>query len=141
MRSHGAALFFPFLLVNMLLTPLPAQDRTRQSIAEAYRWNLAELYASDAAWNGEKERLAAEIPQARVFKGTLAQGPAQLATALDAQAAHQKTLQRLFRRTRVSCSRCRSLAPSSGRPGHSSSPRSLPWSRARSNVTSRRTPA
>ena len=97
MRSHGAALFsFPFLLINMLLTPLSAQDRTRQSIAEAYRWNLAELYASDAAWNGEKERLAAEIPQARVFKGTLAQGPAQLATALDAQAAHQKTLQRLF---------------------------------------------
>ena len=86
----------PVLLVLiMLLTPVAAQERTRSSIPDAYRWNRADLYPSDAAWQAEKHRLAAEIPTAASFKGTLAGGASSLLKALDAQAAQAKTLQRL----------------------------------------------
>ena len=79
----------------MLLTPLAAQERTRSSIPEAYRWNLVDLYASDAAWQAERERLAAEIPTSATFRGTLASGGPSLQKALDTQAAQAKSLQRL----------------------------------------------
>src|SRR5215208_7876419 len=80
----------------MTLTPLSAQNSTRESIPESARWNTAELYSDDPAWQAEKERLAAEIPLARQFKGTLAAGPVPMARALDAQAAQVRRLQRLF---------------------------------------------
>ena len=79
----------------MLLTPLAAQERTRSSIPDAYRWNLVDLYASDAAWQAERERLAAEIPNAATFRGTLASGGPSLQKVLDTQAAQAKSLQRL----------------------------------------------
>jgi oligoendopeptidase F len=83
------------LVLLMLLTPVAAQERLRSSISEAYRWNLADLYASDAAWQAERAGLAAEIPAATRFKGTLASGASSLQTALATQAAQAKTLQRL----------------------------------------------
>jgi oligoendopeptidase F len=96
MRSLSVLLFALVPLVLMVIPPLVAQTRTRESIPEAYRWNLAELYPDDTAWAAEKERLAAEIPQASGFKGTLADGAAQMTAALDAQAAQVRRLQRLF---------------------------------------------
>jgi oligoendopeptidase F len=78
----------------MLLTPLAAQERTRSSIPDAYRWNLTDLYANDAEWQAGRERLAAEIPNAAMFRGALASGPS-LQKALDTQAAQAKSLQRL----------------------------------------------
>jgi oligoendopeptidase F len=83
------------LICLMLLTPFAAQERTRSSIPEAYRWSLVDLYASDAEWQAERERLAAEIPEAAALKGTLASGGPSLQKALDTQATQAKSLQRL----------------------------------------------
>ena len=52
---------------------LAAQERTRESIDVKYKWNLADLYASDAAWRTEKDALAATFGQAKAFAGTLGQ--------------------------------------------------------------------
>ncbi|HEX2311326.1 MAG TPA: hypothetical protein VHH91_11475, partial [Vicinamibacterales bacterium] len=79
----------------MLLTPLAAQEHTRSSIPDAYRWNLVDLYGSDAEWQAERERLAAEIPKAATFRGALASGGPSLQKVLDTQAAQAKGLQRL----------------------------------------------
>ena len=95
MRSLYALLFALVPLMLIVITPLVAQVRTRDAIPEAYRWNLAELYPDDTAWAAEKERLAADIPQASAFKGTLGDGASQMATALDAQTARVKRFQRL----------------------------------------------
>ena len=83
------------LICLMLLTPFAAQERTRSSIPEAYRWSLVDLYASDAEWQAERERLAAEIPEAAALKRTLASGGPSLQKALDTQATQAKSLQRL----------------------------------------------
>ena len=50
-----------------------AQERDRSKIPDALKWNLADIYASDAAWRGAKEAFAAELPDA----GTI-QGPADV---------------------------------------------------------------
>ena len=48
------------ILAAVLGSALAAQERTRESIADKYKWNLADLYPSDAAWRAEKDALAAD---------------------------------------------------------------------------------
>lgn len=72
-----------------------AQERDRSNIPERYRWNLTELYASDAAWRAAKEKAAAGIPEIREFQGTLGSSASRLANALDLLSALNKALARL----------------------------------------------
>src|SRR5882672_9919379 len=73
-----------------------AQERDRAKIPEQYKWNLADLYANEAAWRAAKEKLAAEIPQIKSFEGKLASSASTLADALDKQYALDKELSRLY---------------------------------------------
>ncbi len=73
-----------------------AQERSRETTDEKYKWNLADLYPSDEAWRTEKEKLAASLGEAKAFAGTLGASAAQLARALATQSAQEKTLARLF---------------------------------------------
>src|SRR3954468_19602294 len=50
---------------------LAAQQQERSTVPEKYRWNLAEIYPDDQAWRAAKNKLVAEIPSPRPFKGTL----------------------------------------------------------------------
>ena len=72
-----------------------AQERDRARIPDRYKWNLADLYPSDAAWRVEKDRVAAELPQLKPFQGRLASSAASLADALDKMFALDRTLSRL----------------------------------------------
>jgi oligoendopeptidase F len=89
-------LFSGAVLAAMLSGALIAQERTRESIPDKYKWNLSDLYASDAAWRAEKDALASTLGQAKAFAGTLGQSATQLAKALAVQSAQEKTLARLF---------------------------------------------
>src|SRR6185503_17647272 len=73
-----------------------AQDRDRSKIADKYKWNLSDLYPSDAAWRAAKDKAAAELPELRFFKGKLAGSPAALADALEKMSALDKQLSRLY---------------------------------------------
>jgi oligoendopeptidase F len=73
-----------------------AQDRDRSKIAEKYKWNLTDLYPSDAAWRAAKDKVAAGLPELRFFKGKLASSPAALADALEKMSALDKQLSRLY---------------------------------------------
>ena len=73
-----------------------AQERDRAGIPEQYRWNLAEIYQSDAAWRAAKDKLAAELPSLKQFDGKLVSSAATLADALDRQSALDKDLSRLY---------------------------------------------
>jgi oligoendopeptidase F len=72
-----------------------AQQRERASIPERYKWDLTQIYPSNAAWRAEKERIEKDIPAIRSLKGTLGTSPAALATALERVTATRKTLARL----------------------------------------------
>ena len=72
-----------------------AQERTRATVPDQYKWNLAELYPGDEAWQAERTRIEQDLPKARAFKGTLGQSAAQLQKALDLNAEQDKALSRL----------------------------------------------
>ena len=73
-----------------------AQDRGRSAIPDRYKWNLADLYASDEAWRAAKDKLPPQIESMAAFKGTLASSPARLADALDAANRVSKELQKIY---------------------------------------------
>jgi oligoendopeptidase F len=82
-------------LITVVAYGTHAQERTRATIQDQYKWNLAELYPGDEAWQAERTRIDQDLPKARVFKGTLGQSAAQLQKALDLNAEQDKALGRL----------------------------------------------
>jgi oligoendopeptidase F len=73
-----------------------AQSRDRAQTPDKYKWNLAELYASDAAWRSAKDKLTEDLQKLRQYQGKVASSATTLADALDLQAAFAKELGRLY---------------------------------------------
>src|SRR5215470_15583411 len=91
-------LFRPAVVASVLalLTVSPgAQERDRSKIPDKYKWNLADLYPSDASWRAAKEAFAAEIPSLEKFKGKLTTSAPGLADALDTLSSKSKEFGRL----------------------------------------------
>ncbi len=82
--------------VTALAPAAAAQDRSRAAIPDKYKWNLADLFASDDAWRAAKDKLPPQIATIASFKGTLAASPARLADALDTLNRISKDLQRVY---------------------------------------------
>jgi oligoendopeptidase F len=92
-RNRAPSLILVLVIMGTVLT---AQDRSRASIPDKYKWNLADLYPSEAAWQEAKDRLKPQIAAIAPFKGTLGTSPARLAEALDAINRVAKDLQKSF---------------------------------------------
>jgi len=58
-------------------------------------WDLSDLYASDAAWQAEFDRVRALLPKLETYKGTLGASPAALKTALQAISDVSRAVMRL----------------------------------------------
>ncbi|MEN3339702.1 MAG: oligoendopeptidase [Acidobacteriota bacterium] len=70
------------LIAGLAPAGLVAQQQERATIPEKYRWNLSEIYPDDQAWRAAKDKLVAEIPSVKPFRGTLESSPQKLADAL-----------------------------------------------------------
>jgi oligoendopeptidase F len=82
---------------SLALSPAAsAQERDRSKIADSLKWNLADIYPSDAAWRAAKEAFAAEMPALRKFEGRLTSSAGAMADGLDRMFALDKELTRLF---------------------------------------------
>jgi oligoendopeptidase F len=79
-----------------MTTMLATQERDRAKIADAYKWNLADVYPDAAAWRARKEAMAAEIPSIRAFEGRLGESAGTLADALDLVSRLDKEISRLY---------------------------------------------
>src|SRR5215470_19739732 len=86
---------FVGMALAVLTVTLGAQERDRSKIPDKYKWNLADIYPSDASWRAAKEAFAAEIPALEKFKGRLTSSPSALADALDAIYAKNKEFRRI----------------------------------------------
>ncbi len=53
-------------------------QKTREEIADKYKWNLTDIYKSDADWTKAKEALAVKAAELEKFKGTLTRSAADL---------------------------------------------------------------
>src|ERR1700738_2095105 len=77
------------LLVSVIgLTPAMAET-------PADRWNLSELYPSDAAWNADAARLEAQMKELAACKGHLGDNAARFKRCLDLQADMGKRFARM----------------------------------------------
>jgi oligoendopeptidase F len=88
------------ILVAAALTALTAgalaQERDRAKIPDQYKWNLADIYPTEAAWRAAKEKVAADLPQLARSKGKLASSAGTLAEALDRRYELDKEVSRLY---------------------------------------------
>src|SRR5689334_13923915 len=86
----------PVLALIACTVTAAAQSRDRSQTPDKYKWNLAEIYPSDAAWRAAKTKLAADLPTLRQFQGRLASSARTLADALEKQADYSKELSREY---------------------------------------------
>jgi len=62
---------------------MPTELKSREEIDARFKWNLANLYADDAAWEAEIAQVQAMLPDTRAFQGHLAEGPEMVARWLE----------------------------------------------------------
>ncbi len=94
MKSYTKSVGFFFLIITAIVF-LSAQERDRKKIADQYKWNLADLYETDNAWNQAKDKFKQEYPSVEQYKGKLGQSSATLLAAMDRLFDLTKTYSRL----------------------------------------------
>ncbi len=73
-----------------------AQERDRSKVLDKYKWDLTHIYSSDDAWKQAKDKIAADVPKLREFKGKLASSATVLANALELSSGLSKELARAY---------------------------------------------
>ena len=67
----------------------------RKDVPERYKWNLGDLYPSEAAWTKAKEALAARLPELAKDQGRLGRSPKEMASGLRSMFELELELSRL----------------------------------------------
>ncbi len=94
-RQTGAAMLTP--ATDAVVGTVPARDRS--GIPDRYKWDLANIYPTDAGWRAAKEALVAALPtlrRSRVSSPPVRRGMAdalELSTKLS-RSCHARTLTR-----------------------------------------------
>jgi oligoendopeptidase F len=73
-----------------------SQTRERSEIAAQYKWNLADLYHSDEAWDKAKDELAGRFDEVTKYKGKLTSSASTLLACLELDSQISKEFGRLF---------------------------------------------
>jgi oligoendopeptidase F len=76
--------------------PSVSQTKDRETLDERYKWNLADLFPNDQAWETEKDRIIAQIPKLGTYKGTLKGSPEQIIECMNLLYDIDKELSRLY---------------------------------------------
>jgi oligoendopeptidase F len=84
------------VLACAVLASLPAGAEERSAVPDRYKWDLRDLYPSDAAWTKAKAGLEKRIPSLGAFKGHLGDSPDALYRALAHQMDLDRDLARLY---------------------------------------------
>lgn len=93
--------FTAFLAAILFLTApatLWAADKVpdRQDIAPQYQWHLQDIYASDAQWQQDYDKLKSQLPQLATYQGKLGASPQLLLQCLKQRDQMSITLGRLY---------------------------------------------
>lgn len=82
------------LALALLLAPLTLAPVRAETAAD--RWNLADIYASTAAWDADVARLEAQFAELAACKGHLGDSAARLRQCLELQTDMNKRLYRMY---------------------------------------------
>src|SRR5215813_6865516 len=95
-RPMKRRLVIGFALVLCLVPFALAEATERSEVPAKYKWNLADLYPSEAAWTSARDGITKRIPQMSHFQGRLGVSAESLAIALDHVMKLSEDLQRLY---------------------------------------------
>ena len=84
-----------FLLVIAMTATSSARAGERQDIPDKYKWNLGDLYPSEAAWAKAKEDLGRRLPELAKHRGQLGKSAQSLLAALQSMFDLDRDLSRL----------------------------------------------
>jgi oligoendopeptidase F len=77
------------------MTATAVQAGERKDVPDKYKWNLADLYPSEAAWTAAKDALAKRLPELAKHKGRLGKSAKDLLAGLDTMFGIDRELGRL----------------------------------------------
>ncbi len=95
MRKQNKTFAFILLFTLAFSVCINAQ-KNRSEIDDKYKWDLTDLYKTDADWQKAKEEVIAEIQKIEDFKGTLTKSAANLLSCLEFNANLDKEASRLY---------------------------------------------
>jgi oligoendopeptidase F len=95
--TKWSRILFAALAAAAVTITLTAQtlERDRTKIPDRFKWKLADIYPTEAAWRAAKDELEAKLPSIDRFRGQLQTSPSTLADALDTRFGLDKELSRL----------------------------------------------
>jgi oligoendopeptidase F len=71
-------------------------QKTRTAIPDNFKWNLSDIYKSDADWREAKDSLAGKLDEVVKFKGTLTKSASGLLKCMDYDANMMKESNKLY---------------------------------------------
>ncbi|HKJ43389.1 MAG TPA: oligoendopeptidase F, partial [Sunxiuqinia sp.] len=71
-------------------------QKLREDIADKYKWNVTDIYKTDAAWRTDLDDLKAKVSQVDQFKGTLTQSASNLLKSLQFSSNINKQANKLY---------------------------------------------
>jgi len=95
-RFHPAPIVLVIFALVFTGLHAGAQQKERSAVPDRFKWDLTQIYPSDQAWRAAKEKLAANVPMIREYKGHLAESPQKLADALELTSRMAKEFSRLY---------------------------------------------
>jgi oligoendopeptidase F len=90
-RTHLALVCFG--IISMTATSVGAGER--KDVPDKYKWNLGDLYPSEAAWSKAKDELAKRLPDLAKHRGRLGKSPKEMLAALQTMFDLDRDLSRL----------------------------------------------
>ncbi len=86
------------LLILFLTMSMNAQKDlpTRDQIADKYKWNLADIYADEAAWQKDCDLVRSEAQKLATFKGKISQSAKELYSFLKLQDETEARFSRIY---------------------------------------------
>ncbi|MDA3928362.1 MAG: oligoendopeptidase F [Prolixibacteraceae bacterium] len=81
---------------SMFATMNSFSQKTREEIAEKYKWDLSDLFESEESWRTAKDDISAKLNEVEQFKGTLTQSADNLLKCLEYNASISKEASKLY---------------------------------------------
>jgi oligoendopeptidase F len=81
--------------LGITMTAASLEAAERKDVPDKYKWNLADLYPSEAEWTKAKEAFSARLPELAKHKGRLGKSPKDLLAALQTMFDLDRDLGRL----------------------------------------------
>jgi oligoendopeptidase F len=79
----------------LVMTATAAGAAERKDVPDKYKWNLADLYPSEAAWTKAKDDISHRLPNLAKFRGQLGKSSGELLAALQTMFDLDRDLSRL----------------------------------------------